>query len=167
MPYTIKQARKTDYYKNVQDADEHKLLKHLEEEKKRAAMSGSALDATDPLRDDRGFLLSYEDPKNPGASMEKEHQYVRLPVVQKSSNKDLWLKFFGPEGIGGNEKGIFREIEGMIPSPPVEPEVTPPELEGMRIELQAKIDAQDELNETLNETIDELQVELEKVAEGD
>ena len=33
MPYTIKQARNTDYYKNVQDADEHKLLKSLEEEK--------------------------------------------------------------------------------------------------------------------------------------
>ena len=63
MPYTIKQARNTDYYKNVQDADEHKLLKSLEEEKKRAAISGSALDATDPLRDDNGYLLSYEDPK--------------------------------------------------------------------------------------------------------
>ena len=44
--------------------------------------------------------------------------------------------------------------------------VTAPELEGMRIELQAKIDAQDELNITLDETITELQVELEKVATG-
>lgn len=166
MPYTIKQARNTDYYKNVQDADEHKLLKHLEEEKKRAAMSGSALDATDPLRDDQGFLLSYEDPKTPGSSMEQEHQYVRLPVVQKSSNKETFIKFFGPEELGGNGASMFTELLSEIP--PEEPEVTPPELEGMRIELQAKIDAQDELNTTLNETINELQVELERVAtEGD
>ena len=61
---------------------------------------------------------------------------------------------------------MFNEILSEIP--PEEPEVTPPELEGMRIELQSKIDAQDELNTTLNETINELQVELEKVAtEGD
>jgi hypothetical protein len=166
MPYTIKQARNTSYYKNVQDADEHKLLKSLEEEKKRAAISGSALDATDPLRDDNGYLLSYEDPKNPGNSMEQSHQYVRLPLVQKSSNKELWLKFFGPEDMGGNEKGIFREIEGMIPSPPEEPVITQPELEGLRIELENKIAAQDELNVTLDETITELQEELEKVATG-
>ena len=166
MPYTIKEARNTEYYKNVQDADEHKLLKSLEEEKKRAAISGSALDATSPLRDDNDILLSYEDPKNPGNSMEQPHQYVRLPVVQKSSNKELWLKFFGPEGIGGNEKGIFRELESMIRTPKSEPEVTPPELEGMRIELQSKIDAQTELNVTLDETIIELQEELEKVATG-
>lgn len=166
MPYTIKQARNTDYYKNVQDADEHKLLKHLEEEKKRAAMSGSALDATDPLRSDDGTLLSYEDPKNPGSSMEQEHQYVRLPVVQKSSNKETFIKFFGPEEFGGNGASMFTELLSEIP--PEEPEVTPPELEGMKMELQAKIDAQDELNATLNETIEELQVELERVAtEGD
>lgn len=162
MPYTIKQARNTDYYKNVQDADEDKLLKSLEEEKKRAAISGSALDATDPLRDNNGYLLSYEDPKNPGNSMEQPFQYVRLPVVQKSSNKKLWLKFFGPEEIGGNEKGIFKEIEGMMPSPPAVPAITPPELEGMRIELQQKIDAQDELNITLDETITDLQAKLEE-----
>ena len=55
MPYRYSKARSSDYYKNVQDADEHKLLKSLEEEKKRAAISGSALDATDPLRDDNGY----------------------------------------------------------------------------------------------------------------
>ena len=164
MPYTIKQARNTDYYKNVQDADEHKLLKSLEEEKKRAAISGSALDATDPLRDDNGYLLSYEDPKNPGSSMEQEHQYVRLPVVQKSSDRETFIKFFGPEEMGGNGLSMFNELLSEIP--PEEPEVTPPELEGMRIELQAKLDAQDELNATLDETITELQVELEKVATG-
>ena len=162
MPYRYSKARSSEYYKTVQDADEHKLLKSLEEDTKRAAISGSALDATDPLRDNNGYLLSYEDPKNPGNSMEQPFQYVRLPVVQKSSNKKLWLKFFGPEEIGGNEKGIFKEIEGMMPSPPAVPAITPPELEGMRIELQQKIDAQDELNITLDETITDLQAKLEE-----
>ena len=164
MPYTIKQARNTDYYKNVQDADEHKLLKSLEEEKKRAAISGSALDATDPLRDENGYLLSYEDPKNKGNSMEQEHQYVRLPVVQKSSDRETCIKFFGPEETGGNGASMFNEL--LVEISPEEPVVTPPELEGMRIELQSKIDAQTELNVTLDETIIELQEELEKVATG-
>ena len=162
MPYRYSKARSSEYYKTVQDADEHKLLKSLEEDTKRAAISGSALDATDPLRDNNGYLLSYEDPKNPGNSMEQPYQYVRLPVVQKSSNKELWLKFFGPEDMGGNGKGIFSEIEGMMPSPPAVPAITPPELEGMRIELQQKIDAQDELNITLDETITDLQAKLEE-----
>jgi len=166
MPYTIKQARQTDYYKNVQDADEHKLLKHLEEEKKRAAISGSALDATDPLRSDNGVLLSYEDPKNPGNSMEQEHQYVRLPVVQKSSNKELWLKFMGPEEIGGNGKSVISEL--LIEPVIEEPSPTPPELEGMQQALQQQIDAQTELNVTLTETIEDLQTELVNAAsEGD
>ena len=162
MPYTIKQARNTEYYKNVQDADEHKLLKSLEEEKKRAAISGSALDATSPLRDDNDFLLSYEDPKNPGNSMEQEHQYVRLSIVQKSSDKETFLKFFGPEELGGNGASVFSEIVPAVV--PEEPVITPPELEGMREALQQQIDTQTELNITLDETIEELQTELEKVA---
>ena len=68
MPYTIKQARSSDFYKNVQDSDEQKQLKKIQEETQRAAISGSALDATDPLRDENGFLLSFEDPQNPGSS---------------------------------------------------------------------------------------------------
>ena len=79
--------------------------------------------------------------------------------------KETFIKFFGPEELGGNGKSVFNELLSEIP--PEEPEVTPPELEGMRIELQSKIDAQDELNITLDETITELQEELAKVAEGD
>ena len=67
-----RKARKKDFYKNVQDADEQKHLKALEEEKNRAAISGSALDALNPLRDENGFLLSYEDPKRPGETLTEE-----------------------------------------------------------------------------------------------
>ena len=37
MPYTIKQARSSDFYKNVQDSDEQKQLKKIQEETQRAA----------------------------------------------------------------------------------------------------------------------------------
>jgi len=164
MPYTIKEARNTEYYKNVQDADEHKLLKSLEEEKKRAAISGSALDATSPLRDDNDILLSYEDPKNPGNSMEQEHQYVRLQIVQKSSDKETFLKFFGSEEFGGNGASVFSEIVPVVV--PEEPVITQPELEGMQEALQQQIDTQTVLNTTLTETIEELQTELAATAAG-
>ena len=161
MPYTIKQARSSDFYKNVQDSDEQKQLKKIQEETQRAAISGSALDATDPLRDEKGFLLSFEDPQNPGSSYEKPYQYVRLAVVQKSSNRELFSEFFEKEDNTGKadfqELGISQEVES-------EGDTTQPELEGLRIELENKIAAQDELNTTLNETITELQEELAKVA---
>ena len=163
MPYTIKQARSSDYYKNVQDSDERKLLKRIEEEKKRAAISGSALDATDPLRDENGFLLSFEDPKNPGSSKEETFQYVRVAVVQKSSSRDKFQNFFQKEDNTG--KADFQELG--VQEESTEPEITPGELEGLRIELENKIAAQDELNTSLETTIGELQEEIAKVAEGD
>ena len=98
--------------------------------------------------------------------MEQEHQYVRLPVVQKSSNKELWLKFMGPEEIGGNGKSVISEL--LIEPVIEEPSPTPPELEGMQQALQQQIDAQTELNVTLTETIEDLQTELVNAAsEGD
>ena len=108
MPYTIKQARSSDFYKNVQDSDEQKQLKKIQEETQRAAISGSALDATDPLRDENGFLLSFEDPQNPGSSYEKPYQYVRLAVVQKSSNRELFSEFFEKEDNTG--KADFQSL---------------------------------------------------------
>tara|TARA_Y100000592_G_C5272242_1_gene222397 strand:- start:191 stop:514 length:324 start_codon:yes stop_codon:yes gene_type:complete len=94
MPYTIEKARSSEFYKNVQDSDEQKQLKKIQEETKRAAMSGSALDATDPLRDENGFLLSFENPKDPGSSYEEPFQYVRLAVTQKSSDRERFTEFF-------------------------------------------------------------------------
>ena len=100
MPYTIKKARNTEFYKNVQDSDEQKHLKRLEEDKKRHQISGSALDANNPLRDDNGTLISYEDIETIGingkpVSLEEPWQYVRVPLTQKSSNSRLFYKFIG------------------------------------------------------------------------
>ena len=106
-------------------------------------------------------MLSFEDPQNPGSSYEKPYQYVRLAVVQKSSNRELFSEFFEKEDNTGKadfqELGVSQEVES-------EGDTTQPELEGLRIELENKIAAQDELNTTLNETITELQEELAKVA---
>jgi len=157
MPYTIKRARKKDFYKNVQDADEQKHLKKVEEERKRAQISGSALDATDPLRDERGYLLSYEDPENvrndgTPVSLEEEYQYVRLSVTQKSSNTSLFEKYLG-------EKSQFTEFtdEETI----VESETpTAEELQRLRDTLKDEIDAQVTLNQDLETEIGNLQARI-------
>ena len=61
----------------------------------------------DPLRDERGYLLSYsfENVRNDGTpvSLEEEYQYVRLSVTQKSSNTSLFEKYLG-------EKSQFTEF---------------------------------------------------------
>ena len=61
MPYTSEQIRRSDYYINVEDADKRKHLKLVQEESQRLNISGS-IDATNPLRDEDGTLLSLENP---------------------------------------------------------------------------------------------------------
>jgi len=107
MPYTITQARKSDYYTNIQDSDEQKFLKEIETNKQEYAISGSAIDAVQQVRDDEGFLLSYEDPKNPGVSIEEPYQYVRLQVTQRSADRYRFQEFFGNDG---SEKSVFKQL---------------------------------------------------------
>jgi hypothetical protein len=147
MPYTYAQAKKKDFYRNVQDADEQKHLKALEEEKNRAAISGSALDALNPLRDENGFLLSYEDPKRPGETLTEEYQYVRIGVEQKASITADVVRHFGDDLQ-------FLEI---IPKEIEEPTVTEEELNLLKKDLQGKIEEQDLLNQELDITGKRLQ----------
>lgn len=158
MPYTIKQAKKKDFYRNVQDADEQKHLKRLEEDKKRAQISGSAIDATNPLRDDEGFLLSYEDPYNISRSgkpisLEEPFQYVRIPLTQKSSTYSLFYKFI-------DDKNKFTEFLPNIVEEEA-PEVTPAELETLRTQLETDVATQQELNTTLETEIANLQQRIQ------
>ena len=95
MPYTGQQFRKYSYYKNIEDADKEKQLKDALNEKKRMEISGSIVDATNPIRDENGFLLSFESPDKPGNSIEEDYQYVRLQVRQNSGTTDRVVKFFG------------------------------------------------------------------------
>lgn len=68
MPYLPSQARlKSDTYKNILDSDiteqQEKVLDLLAKQQ----ISGS-VDANNPTRDEDGFLVSIEDPTNPGPS---------------------------------------------------------------------------------------------------
>tara|TARA_B100001939_G_scaffold347672_1_gene370067 strand:+ start:2041 stop:2352 length:312 start_codon:yes stop_codon:yes gene_type:complete len=96
MPLTKDQITNNDFYQNVEDADKQKLLAEMEKQYKRAAISGS-VDSNNPLRDERGFLLSYEDPDNPGVSIDKPYMYVKLELKQKSATRQNVNRFFGSE----------------------------------------------------------------------
>jgi hypothetical protein len=147
MPLTYEQAKGKDFYRNVQDADEQKHLKALEEEKNRAAISGSALDALNPLRDENGFLLSYEDPKQPGETLTEEYQYVRIGVEQKASIANDVIRHFGDDLQ-------FLEI---MPREVEEPAVTQAEMNSLKKDLKNKIEEQEILNSQLDITSKQLQ----------
>ena len=147
MPYTYAQAKKKDFYRNVQDADEQKHLKALEEEKNRAAISGSALDALNPLRDENGFLISYEDPKDPGETLTEEYQYVRIGVEQKASLAEDVIRHFGDDLQ-------FLELR---PKEIEEATTTQEELNLLKKDLEQKIEEQDLLNQELDITGKRLQ----------
>jgi len=147
MPLTYEQAKKKDFYRNIQDADERKHLKALEEEKNRAAISGSALDALNPLRDENGFLLYYEDPKNPGETLTEEYQYVRIGVEQKASITADVIRHFGDD---------LQFLE-LMPKEIEEATTTQEELNQLKKDLQGKIEEQDLLNQELDITGKKLQ----------
>ena len=147
MPYTYEQAKGKDFYRNVQDADEQKHLKALEEEKNRAAISGSALDALNPLRDENGFLLSYEDPKQPGETLTEEYQYVRIGVEQKASITADVIRHFGDD---------LQFLE-LMPKEIEEATTSQEELNQLKKDLQGKIEEQDLLNQELDITGKKLQ----------
>ncbi len=147
MPLTYEQAKKKDFYRNIQDADERKHLKALEEEKNRAAISGSALDALNPLRDENGFLLSYEDPKNPGETLTEEYQYVRIGVEQKASITADVIRHFGDD---------LQFLE-LMPKEIEEATTSQEELNQLKKDLQGKIEEQDLLNQELDITGKKLQ----------
>ena len=145
MPYTGQQFRKYDYYKNIEDADKEKQLKDALNEKKRMEISGSIVDATNPIRDENGFLLSFESPDKPGNSIEEDYQYVRLQVRQNSGTTDRVVKFFGNDIQ-------FLEIF------PREPEDDEPDVDikALEKELNDGIDRQNELNNSLTDAINTL-----------
>ena len=92
MPYNPNSAkRKSEYYLNILDADKIEHLNNIEEEIKRAKISGS-LDANNELRNEQGYILSYEDPENLGMSQEKTFQYTRIEVKQTPFDRNKTLE---------------------------------------------------------------------------
>ena len=151
MPLTIKQARKSEFYQNVADADERKQLKAIQEALSRMQISGSSPDSTNPLRDDNNILLSYEDPNKPGESLEEPFQYVRLKVRQKSTQVADYLKYLG-------EDIIFKEI---FPQKAVDEDITDEtEINLLAEELVTALEEQKELNSGLAGAINSLNAKI-------
>lgn len=151
MPLTIKQARKSEFYQNVADADERKQLKAIQEALSRMQISGSSPDSTNPLRDENNVLLSYENPSRPGESLEEPFQYVRLKVRQKSTQVSDYLKYLG-------EDIIFKEI---LPQKAVNEDITDEtEINLLAEELVTAIETQQELNSGLASSINSLNAKI-------
>ena len=155
MPYTQEKALKNDFYQNVSDADEQKQLKAIQEALARMQISGSTADSTNPLRDENNVLLSYEDPNEPGESIEQPYQYVRLNIRQKSTQVDDFVKYLA-------EASTFKEI---FPEPAeVSGDAEDAEdLEAMKETLAKEIDRNEELNSALEDSIQSLQESIAQV----
>ena len=153
MPYIFNQTakKKSPYYAKVIDADKAKQLKAAEEAKKRMEISGSIVDATNPIRDENGFLLSYESPDKQGQSIEEDYQLVRLQVRQNSGTTDRVIKFFGNDVQ-------FLEIF------PRENEVeeNDVDIDALQAELDGEIERNQVLNNSLTDAINGLN---KKIAE--
>ena len=158
MPLTLKQARQSDFYKNVDDADEAKQLKAIQEALSRMQISGSSADSTNPLRDENDTLLSFEDPDEPGESIEQPYQYVRLNIRQKSTQVSDYVKYLG-------EDIIFKEI---FPEP-LKQEDSADEIEliTLKEELASQIENSEELNNSLVDSINELSLAIATTNETD
>ena len=148
MPFTEEQLRfrSNEFYTNVRDGDKQRQKELAEDAFKRMQISGSSLDATEPIRDGAGVLLSYEDPDNLGNSIDAPYQNVRLLVNQRVSSEELVLKKFGNDLQ-------FLEIF------PTEPDDIEDELDAAGIDeidtelLQDALAEQTENTETLNEQL--------------
>lgn len=86
MPYLPSSARnKSEYYRKLLDADiieQNNLIKDLELKQN---VSGS-IDALNPTRDDDGYVVSIEDPRNPGQTAETINESVRIENKQQFFN---------------------------------------------------------------------------------
>ena len=137
--------KKSPYYKNIIDADKEKQLRKALDEKKRMEISGSIVDATNPIRDENGFLLSFESPEKQGQSIEEDYQLVRLQVRQNTGTTERVIKFFGNDIQ-------FQEIfprEG-------EEEDDGVDIKALQEELESDIERTGTLNNDLTDAINTL-----------
>ena len=83
MPYLRSEARKkSELYDNVLGGDVLEYQNEIEDLKKSLNISGSVVDAKQPLRDSSGVLQSFES-RVDGVSLEEDFQQVRLENKQQ------------------------------------------------------------------------------------
>ena len=99
MPYLPSDAKKkSELYDNVLSGDVLEYQNEIEDLKKSLNISGSVVDAKQPLRDSSGVLQSFES-RVDGVSLEEDFQQVRLENKQQYFVGELdklktWLIFF-------------------------------------------------------------------------
>ena len=99
MPYLPSEAaKKSEIYNNILNGSEIEYQKEIDFLKEQQQISGS-LDANTPLRDDDGFLVSFES-KEAGVALEEEFEEVRLENAQyffEGELDDDFKYYFQPE----------------------------------------------------------------------
>ena len=99
MPYLPSEAeKKSKLYSNILNGAEIEYQNEIEFLKQQQAISGS-VDANTPLRDDEGFLVSFES-EAPGVSLEEEFEQVRLENAQYFFEGEIdneFTHYFQPE----------------------------------------------------------------------
>lgn len=99
MPYLPSEAaKKSKVYSNILNGAEIEYQKEIDFLKQQQAISGS-VDANTPLRDDEGFLVSFEG-ETPGVSLEEEFEQVRLENAQYFFEGEIdneFTHYFQPE----------------------------------------------------------------------
>ena len=105
MPYLRSEARKkSELYDNVLGGDVLEYQNEIEDLKKSLNISGSVVDAKQPLRDSSGVLQSFES-RVDGVSLEEDFQQVRLENKQQYfvGELDNSFSFFFDEEQQGQE----------------------------------------------------------------
>ena len=99
MPYLPSDAaKKSEIYNNILNGSEIEYQKEIDFLKEQQQISGS-LDANTPLRDDDGFLVSFES-EQAGVALEEEFEEVRLENAQyffEGEIDDDFKYYFQPE----------------------------------------------------------------------
>ena len=105
MPYLPSEAKKkSELYDNVLSGDVLEYQNEIEDLKKSLNISGSVVDAKQPLRDSSGVLQSFES-RVDGVSLEEDFQQVRLENKQQFfvGELDNSFSFFFDEEQQGQE----------------------------------------------------------------
>ena len=94
MPYLPSDAaKKSELYSNILNGAEIEYQNEIEFLKQQQAISGS-VNANTPLRDDDGFLVSFES-EEAGVALEESFEEVRLENAQYFFEGEIDNKFIG------------------------------------------------------------------------
>lgn len=117
MPYSLDELKNKPSYQNILDADRNELKKFFEDEEIKAKQSGSVNEAVKTLRDADGFILSYEDPDNPGKTMPSSIQKVRLPMEYMNTVGSQVASKLEDDRKFSSFRPVLYELPPLAPTP--------------------------------------------------